>query len=173
MLERAREVIDLRSFSNLWYWIVLAVLWSTFSHWCLGVPFDLVVRARRGHEQSARDLQILAEVNANRVLSLAEASGILITAITAFLLTGLLVLGWVYGSEFCQATFLLAFPMVLIGVWSVRTARVLTANGFADVAGALRFHRLGVQLLGIVFIFITAFWGMYVNVTVDPLIRMP
>ncbi|MEM9756043.1 MAG: component of SufBCD complex, partial [Pseudomonadota bacterium] len=38
ILERARDVIDLRSFSNLWYWIVLAVFWSSASHWGLGVP---------------------------------------------------------------------------------------------------------------------------------------
>ena len=35
----------MRSFSNLWYWIALAVLWSTVSHWVLGVPFDMVQRA--------------------------------------------------------------------------------------------------------------------------------
>ncbi|MEM1274004.1 MAG: component of SufBCD complex [Pseudomonadota bacterium] len=169
ILERAREVIDLRSFSNLWYWIVLAVLWSTVSHWVLGVPFDLVVRARRGQEQASRDLRILAEVNVNRILSLVELSGPAVTAGAAFLLTGLGVLGWVYGNEFSQAVFLLAAPMVLIGLWSTRTARNLRKTDFADLPNALRWHRVGVQAMGVVFIFITAFWGMYVNVTVSPL----
>ncbi|MEC7258626.1 MAG: component of SufBCD complex, partial [Pseudomonadota bacterium] len=41
------ELIDMRSFSNLWFWIALAVTWSTTSHWVLGVPFDMVNRARR------------------------------------------------------------------------------------------------------------------------------
>ena len=41
------ELIDMRSFSNLWYWIVLAVLWSTASHWVLSVPFDMISRAKR------------------------------------------------------------------------------------------------------------------------------
>jgi len=31
-LDLVTEVIDLRSFSNLWYWIVLAILWSSLSH---------------------------------------------------------------------------------------------------------------------------------------------
>ena len=39
------ELIDMRSFSNLWYWIALAVMWSTASHWVLGVPWDMVIRA--------------------------------------------------------------------------------------------------------------------------------
>lgn len=171
ILERAREVIDLRSFSNLWYWIVLAVLWSTVSHWVLGVPFDLVVRARRGHEQASRDLRALTEVNVNRILSLADFSGTVMTAAAAFVLTGLAVLGWGYGSEFSQAVFLLALPMSIIGLWSVRTARKLRETGFEDVPSVLRWHRVGVQGLGVVFIFVTALWGMWVNVTVSPLMQ--
>jgi len=148
---------------------VLAVLWSTVSHWVLGVPFDLVVRARRGQEQAARDLRILTEVNVNRILSLAEYSGPIMTAGAAFMLTGLATLGWGYESEFSQAVFLLALPMVFIGLLSIRTANKLRDSGFEDVPGALRWHRLSVQMLGVVFIFITAFWGMWVNVTVSPL----
>ena len=50
------ELIDMRSFSNLWYWIVLAVLWSSVSHWVLGVPFDMVQRAKRHGGKSLDDL---------------------------------------------------------------------------------------------------------------------
>lgn len=171
ILERAREVIDLRSFSNLWYWIVLAVFWSTVSHWVLGVPFDLVVRARRGHAQAARDLRVLVEVNVNRILALTEFSGPAVTASVAFLLSALGTMAWVYGNEFSQAIFLLAFPGVVIGVWSVRTARRLRARDYDHIDRALRGHRLAIQILGVIFIFITAFWGMWVNVTVDPLMQ--
>jgi hypothetical protein len=52
-LDLVTEVIDLRSFSNLWYWIVLAILWSSLSHWTLGVPYHIVARARRGDERAA------------------------------------------------------------------------------------------------------------------------
>jgi hypothetical protein len=48
------EVIDMRSFSSLWYWIALAVMWSSASHYVLGVPFDLVQRARRRGGQAPR-----------------------------------------------------------------------------------------------------------------------
>ena len=41
------ELIDMRSFSSLWFWILLAVTWSTASHWVIGVPYDLIQRARR------------------------------------------------------------------------------------------------------------------------------
>ena len=39
------ELIDLRSFSNLWYWLGLSIFWSTVGHWVLGVPHDIVYPA--------------------------------------------------------------------------------------------------------------------------------
>jgi hypothetical protein len=168
-LELATEMIDLRSFSNLWYWIVLAVLWSTTSHWVLGIPFDMVTCARRGHERSVQDMEVLAQVNVNRILTLVEVSGAWTTGFAAFVVTGLGILGWGYGVEFCQAVFLLMFPMLLVAAWSIHTARKLMATEFANLSDRLRNHRRGVQAMGVVFIFITAFWGMWTNMNVSAL----
>ncbi len=62
------EVIDMRSFSNLWYWIGLAVIWSTVSHWVIGVPFDMVLRARLKGGQVANDLETLVQINCRRLV---------------------------------------------------------------------------------------------------------
>lgn len=168
-LDLVTEVIDLRSFSNLWYWIVLAILWSTMSHWTIGVPYHIVARARRGDARAASDMNALARINGERILAVTDQSAPALVGLAAFLLTGLAVTGWVYFVEFCQALFLLLFPATIVGALTVVTARKLRANGYADVARQLRMHRLYVQMLGVVFIFLTAFWGMYMNVTVGPL----
>jgi hypothetical protein len=168
-LDLVTQVIDLRSFSNLWYWIVLAILWSGLSHWVMGIPYDLVQRARHGDETSLSDLRLLAEINCRRILALAKLSGTAMVAVSAFVITSLVVLGWVYRVEFCQAIVLLVLPLILVTALSVRTARIMTENGFEDVPLMLRRHRLMVQGMGIVFIFVTAFWGMYVNVSVSRL----
>ncbi|MDZ4095578.1 MAG: component of SufBCD complex, partial [Paracoccaceae bacterium] len=99
------EVIDMRSFSNLWFWIALAVLWSTASHWVLGVPFDMVIRARRHDHagQAEADLQAMVHINANRLLHIAQISGLWIAGIAAFVITTLAMLGFYYKIEFAQA----------------------------------------------------------------------
>jgi hypothetical protein len=168
-LDLVTQVIDLRSFSNLWYWIVLAILWSTLSHWVLGIPFHLVQRARRGDEDSLRDLQTLAEINTRRILDFASVSGTTMVASSAFVVTSLVVLGWVYRVEFCQAIVLLLLPLILVTALSIRTATILRRTEYENLALRLRNHRLMVQGMGIVFIFLTAFWGMYVNVSVSRL----
>lgn len=168
-LDLVTQVIDLRSFSNLWYWMVLAILWSTLSHWVLGIPHDMIQRARRGDEESLHDLRILAEIHSRRVRKLADLSGILMVAASAFVLSALAVLGWVYGIEFCQAILLLILPLLLVTALSIHTAHSLIETGFENLPNRLRLHRLMVQGMGVIFIFLTAFWGMYVNLSVSRL----
>jgi hypothetical protein len=163
------EVIDLRSFSNLWYWIVLAIMWSSLSHWTLGVPYHIVARARRGDQRAVHDMQALARINGERVLSVTDQSAPVLLGFAMFIASGLAVTGWLYRVEFLQALFLLVFPAMLVGALTVVTARKLNRTEYADVARQLRMHRILVQVIGVVFIFLTAFWGMYVNVTVGPL----
>ena len=58
------ELIDMRSFSNLWYWIALAVTWSSASHWVLGVPWDMAIRARKGQgAQAMHDFEDMVRIN--------------------------------------------------------------------------------------------------------------
>lgn len=163
------EVIDMRSFSNLWFWIALAVMWSTASHYVLGVPFDLVTRAQRAGGEAEADLRDLVRVNVNRLLYIASASGLWLIALGCFVLTTLALLGFVYSVEFAQALFLIGFPMSLVFLLSLRTARRIRA---ADGVGLHRMmvrHRRMVQVIGMVSIFVTAMWGMYQNLALGPI----
>lgn len=159
------DVIDFRSFSSLWYWIVLAVAWSSASHWVLGVPFDMIARARRQGGQAAEDLEALAHINARRLLAIAEASGIWLVGVLTFALSALLVLGAWYRVELAQAVLFLLAPMTAVGALSLRAARGIEEGdlgGAALVARLLR-HRLSTQGVGMAAIFATALFGMYHN----------
>ncbi|MBO9464748.1 hypothetical protein TRP8649_02368 [Pelagimonas phthalicica] len=161
------EVIEMRSFSNLWFWIVLAVAWSSISHWVLGVPFDMVSRARRNGGQAEQDLEDLVRINANRFLFIVEEAGLWITAIASALLSGLLVLGFYYGVEFAQAVFLLMSPLIFVGLLSIYSARKVKGgeNSGEALWRRLRIHRMTTQFIGMVSIFLTAMWGMYHNLS--------
>lgn len=159
------EVINMRSFSNLWYWIVLAVMWSTSSFWVLGVPYDIVRRAVRQGGEAARDLQDILRVNVNRIVYIADMSGIWIVGLGMFGLTFLGLSGFGYGFQLAQALFLLAFPMTIVAALSLRLARRLQASPMEGppLYRALALHRVAIQAIGMVSIFITALWGMYQN----------
>ena len=162
------ELIDMRSFSNLWFWIALAVMWSSTSHWVLGVPWDMVTRARRGHDsQSIVDLEAMVRINTTRISYIASESGLLMAAFGGFVLTSLMLMGFVYGNEFSQAIFLLLFPMTLVGLLSVATSRSIMRGQLRgeDLFRQMQRHRLITQIVGMVSVFVTAMWGMLQNLT--------
>lgn len=165
------ELIDMRSFSNLWYWIALAVLWSSTAHYVLGVPFDLVQRAARSGGQAEADLRDMVRINVNRILYITGAAGTWLVALGSCLLTVLASLGWGYGNEFCQALFLLLFPMSLVALLSTHTARRIAAQAPEGAAlhKRLRRHRFFTQAIGMLSIFVTAFWGMLQNMQIGVL----
>ncbi len=165
------ELIDMRSFSNLWFWIVLAVVWSTASHWVLGVPYDMVLRAKRQGDEALTDLEDIVRINVNRMLYIAQVSGLWLAGFACFGLTMLVLLGFVYEMEFAQAVFLLALPLTMVGILSLSTARIIHSEGSTGdrLFRRLNRHRLYTQMIGMMAIFITALWGMYQNMTLGPL----
>lgn len=169
VIDTALEVIDLRSFSNLWYWIALATLWSSVSHWVLGVPHDMIQRARREGGQAETDVEDLVRININRLLHVVDRGAWMLPGTVAFWLTSLLVLAVWYDIEFAQALLFLLAPMVLV-VWvSLRTSRRILAEG---ARGEPLFHRLNVhrrivQVIGMLSITVTAFYGTWQNISVS------
>ena len=165
------ELIDMRSFSNLWYWIALAVVWSTASHWVLGVPFDMVLRAKRQGGQAEIDMVNIVSVNVRRMQYIGQVAGVWIIGIGSAILTALAILGFVYWVEFAQAIFLLAFPMSIVGLLSLRAARLMIQHTHDAEAMRERLtrHRLHTQLIGVVSIFVTSLFGMWQNMPVGAL----
>lgn len=159
------EVIDMRSFSNLWFWIALAVLWSSASHYVLGVPYDMVTRARRYGADAAEDVDVLTMISVRRILYITRVAGLWLAAFVAFVLSSLAVMGFWYGVEFAQAMLLLAAPMTVVGALSIRTAGRIERTGVRgpDLWRSLLLHRMAVQGIGMVAIFVTAMWGMWQN----------
>ena len=171
LTERIFELLDMRSFSNLWYWLFLSVFWSGTSYYTLGVPAELLRRARPGGGQALEDAEVLARLHTRRLLHMVRRGGVALVAFGCFVLTGLFVMAAGYGVEFAQALLCLFAPLSLVMLLSLRTARFIEAGD--DSGGALlrrlRRHRLTVQAIGMVSIFVTALFGMYQNLTIGVL----
>ncbi|MDG2405473.1 MAG: component of SufBCD complex [Paracoccaceae bacterium] len=163
----AFDGVDIRSFSNLWFWIVLAVMWSSASHWVIGIPYDLIQRARRNGGQAERDLEVLMAINARRFVVLQSRSGLWLVGLSCAMLSSLAWLGFGYRIELAQAVFLLSFPISLVALMSLKTASQVRAEATLSEALYRRFrhHRTVTQGIGVTSIFITATWGIYHNLS--------
>lgn len=162
------ELIDMRSFSNLWYWIALGVIWSSASHWVLGVPHDMIQRARRERGQALEDLETLVRINVARMLYITRISGVFLVAGLCFMLTTLGLLAVVYDVEFAQAVLFIFVPLAILGALSLRAARRIEAGeGQGDALFRRLFlHRLSTQILGMLAIFLTSLFGMWTNLQI-------
>ncbi len=163
-LENIFGLIDMRSFSSVWFWIVLALYWSSVSQFVLGAPYDLIIRARKGgNPQDMHDLQTLVEVHGRRRLTVMRRAGHWIVAFAAALLTTIYLLAFHYRVEIAQAVFALILPIMIVRLMSLRLAFRIERENMQELrlCRALLTHRVWVQLLGVVTIFLTAVWGMY------------
>lgn len=171
LFQTLTEVIDFRSFSNLWYWIALAVMWSAVSHRVLGVPYDMVTRARKYGGQHAQDLADLVRINTNRMLFVVRSAGVWLLGFACFVLSILATLGFVLGVEIAQSVFLLMFPLSLVSMINLYFANWISNRNSAgeDLYKVMGTCRVFIQILGMIFIFVTAMWGMFQNLNLGPL----
>lgn len=148
--------------------MAVAVVWSSVSHFVLGVPYDLIQRARRYGDQALTDLEDVVRVNVNRFLHIGTTAGLFLAAFIMFFLTGLFVLAFFYWVELAQAVFLIAFPLCVIGLVTLATAKKIhdSQPKGDELFAALHRHRLITQSIGMVAIFFTAMFGMYENLDV-------
>lgn len=156
------ELIDMRSFSNLWYWVMLAVVWSIVSHWVLGVPYDLIQRARREGGQAQIDLEDHVRININRIEHILDTAGIWLLAVTCFVVAMLFTLAVFYDFEFATAVLLILVPLVIVSILSIATARLIQRE---DAKGELlqkilSRHRIYTQAIGMLSVFISSVVGM-------------
>ena len=132
MLTLIGEFLSFSTFSSVWYWIFLAIAWSSRTHWTIGVPFDSIVRADKLGGTWESDLDAIAHAMSARFALLAGQGGPWIIGIAAFFLTGLITASVLTENEMVRGLTALALPMAIVE--------------FGDVRLALRIHRTG--LLG-------------------------
>lgn len=159
--------IEFRTFSNIWYWLAVAVTWASVSHWIIGIPFDMIYAARRHGGQAAQDLDRMAAINVRRLMQLAGTPGLVLTGMAAFFIASAAMLGFFYGLEFAQGLMCLACPLVLVGGLTWRLCRRLDTTPLtgAPLVKALLSLRFWIQVIAMAAIFCTAILGMFVNLS--------
>lgn len=158
------DLIELRSFSSLWYWVLVALTWARISQAPLGVPYDMVERARDS-VQCGEDLLQITGLQVRRRRSHGARHGPFMAGVWAFVLSILIGLSFGYGSELAISVLLLAGPLALVQWMSQRAARDLAASGLDldTVVARLRRLKRRTQAIALIAVFLTAVFGMYHN----------
>ncbi|WBU52152.1 hypothetical protein [Paracoccus sp. SCSIO 75233] len=131
-LSQLFSILDARSFSSPWFWLVLFAVWTLSGRGVLGVPNDVLGDAGRALRREPAEAEPEEAVLLLNWLSLqlprwqiGRTGGAVLTAAICFGLSALLLLGFRYGLEMAQALTLLALPVALLFVLRVRLAQKL------------------------------------------------
>ncbi len=177
-------LLDSRSFSTIWYWLILAICWSAASRHVLGVPPDVIHRAlasgrARADAAEGEPTQESAALALLDWLSLMvprwlapPREGAILLGIGCFILAMLFFLGFRYGLEMAQALFLLGAPLALVAVLQFRLARRLArlleeaqsgrltpVDAAQKAARQMRRLRFLVTGMSVLVVALSAFWG--------------
>ena len=161
----ALEVMDFNSFWNIWFWGTVVVAWSLTSHFILGVPYDLVIRAGREGGQAEAHCDALAHAQVYRITGAFEQAGLAITCVAFFSLAAIGTFAFWVDVEAARALFFLLAPLTLVYGWSVPLAFRIRRENLRGVAlrDALGWRRLGHQVCGmlaIILVSIAAVWEL-------------
>ena len=126
------------SFLSGWYWLTWLGLWGWVFLRTLGVPNDMVLRARRLPEVAGR-VDDLARIASLRIGGVYDQAGVPLAALAGFGLATLFVAGFGSGLEAAKAAFLIAFPVSAVGYSTLRLALAVRRKGQrgADLRRAL------------------------------------
>lgn len=114
------DALGISSFETVWYWVLHVLVWTLVTHRTLGVPYDMILRARRLPEVLDR-VEALSLIFSERATALCRRVGVAAALVGGFVLSGLFALGFLSGLVLAQAAFLLLFPLAVI-VYSTMTA---------------------------------------------------
>ncbi|MFC0199128.1 hypothetical protein [Paracoccus rhizosphaerae] len=170
-------LLDSRSFMTIWYWLTLIGMWSATGRSVLGVPSEVLARARAARAKGDIDgPAVIALLDwLSLVLprwQLGPREGVVFLGVTSFLMSSMTVLGFVFWLELAQALVLLLFPFWLLFWMRTRLARRLMpviegaqddrlslAEAGAECARKMAWHRTLVTMLSIAAVAVTVLWG--------------
>lgn len=170
--------LDSRSFSSVWFWLMLTVAWTLMGRSVLGVPHDVVRGARQAPQSDAPgdspEALILLDW-LSLVLPrwrVAPTEAVWLISIASFALSALFFLGFGYGFEMAQALFLLIAPLAAVSLLNFYLARRLRAEligaqtgqiapgmAAATASRMMQRHRFFIAGLSVLVVAICAIWG--------------
>lgn len=145
------QTLAAASFQSPWYWVLHVVVWTLACYRTLGVPHDMLLRARRDPAVAGRVDQ-LAHLTVERVTGIHDRMGAAIAGGVGFVLAALMSLGFVARLETAQAALALVLPLAVISYSKLRLALAVKRKGMdgPELVLALARRRVWHQVIAVV-----------------------
>ena len=102
------KFLNANSFNNVWFWVLVSIIWVTIINFTFGVTISQIQKAQISGGSALIDIETIILINSRRRIEYINRFGLWIISIGMFLLSATATLGFWFSYELMQAsTFLL------------------------------------------------------------------
>ena len=102
------KFLNANSFNNVWFWVLVSIIWVTIINFTFGVTISQIQKAQLSGGTALIDIETIILINSRRRTEYIDEFGLWIISIGMFLLSATATLGFWFSYELMQAsTFLL------------------------------------------------------------------
>ena len=171
------SILDARSFSSPWFWLVLLAVWTLSGRRVLGIPTDVLTEATRALRDkpgadSAGAFALLDWMSLNVPRwRLGPRMGAVLTGLVSFGVSALAILGFTYGLEMAQALTLILLPQAILLALRMRLAGQLhwvleaaqlgqpAAQAATEALRRINRYRILYAIISVLAVVVTALWA--------------
>lgn len=162
------RIISFQTFSSIWYWLAICVIWVMVCYRTIGVPLDMIHRARRHGGQAAADLEAAIAINLRRLNMFSQLERVVYVSVAAFVVSAIVVSAVYYDLEFAKGLIIIVFSLLIsfsVNIYGAMRLATQPRHGSSLVTYLLNI-RLLLQFIGATTVFVTFVFGMKFNLLV-------
>ena len=161
------EIMTANGFNNLWYWLLVSVVWVRAIQWTVGIPSDMMRAARRGNEQAKIDALGMMDIHIRTTTREFNQFGTALVLLTCFVMASFATMGFGNDIPVLQGVFFIAFPIVVLGALGVRLSYRLQKKPveWDELISIYRRHFWLKVALAIFFVVSSMLWALYLEIS--------
>jgi hypothetical protein len=160
------EIMTANGFNNLWYWLLVSVIWVRAIRWSMGIPSYMMRAARGGDEQAKVDALGLMDISIRTATREFNQFGTALVLLTCFVMASFATMGFWNDVAVLQGLFFIGFPIVVLGGLELKLSYRLQKQPveWDELSRIYRRHFWLKVALAAFFIFSSMLWVLYLEI---------
>tara|TARA_B100000795_G_C22440465_1_gene301661 strand:- start:48 stop:557 length:510 start_codon:yes stop_codon:yes gene_type:complete len=160
------KFLNANSFNNVWFWVLVSIIWVTIINFTFGVTISQIQKAQLSGGTALIDIETIILINSRRRTEYIDEFGLWIISIGMFLLSASATLGFWFSYEFMQASTFLLILLYYSYISTLRLASKIKTKKLSgnDLCKAYLKCKNQKQFFGLIIILFISFFSSYYSI---------
>ena len=160
------KFLNANSFNNVWFWVLVSIIWVTIINFTFGVTISQIQKAQLSGGTALIDIETIILINSRRRTEYIDEFGLWIISIGMFLLSASATLGFWFSYEFMQASTFLLILLYYSYISTLRLASKIKTKKLSgnDLCTACLLYTSDAAFFGLLIILFISFFSSYYSI---------